>query len=51
MDGSDNWAYYDGDNYADVEKISPTISATFLPIFYGYLIRLISTGIEKVKNP
>ena len=40
-----------GNHYADVEKIGPAISVAFLPIFYGYLIRLISTGIEKVKNP
>ena len=38
-----------GNHYADVERIGPAISVAFLPIFYGYLIRLISTGIE--KNP
>jgi len=33
-----------------VEKIGPAVSIAFLPIFYGYLIRLISTGIEKSNN-
>ena len=36
-----------GNHYAEVEKIGPAVSIAFLPIFYGYLIRLISTGIEK----
>ena len=38
-----------GNHYADAEKIGPAMSVAFLPLFYGYLIRLISTGIE--KNP
>jgi flagellar motor component MotA len=38
-----------GNHYSDVERIGPAISVAFLPIFYGYLIRLISTGIEKVN--
>jgi len=39
-----------GNHHADNEKIGPAISIAFLPIFYGYLIRLISYGLEKVKN-
>ena len=36
-----------GNHYADTEKIGPAISVAFLPIFYGYFIKLISTGLEK----
>ena len=39
-----------GNHYADAEKIGPAISIAFLPIFYGYLIRIITTGLEKVNN-
>ena|SRR5210317_1859996 len=39
-----------GNHYADADKIGPAMSVAFLPLFYGYLIRLISTGIEKTNN-
>ena len=39
-----------GNHYADADKIGPAISVAFLPLFYGYLIRLISTGLEKINN-
>ena len=40
-----------GNHYADVEKNWPSYFSSIFTYFYGYLIRLISTGIEKVKNP
>ena len=39
-----------GNHYADADKIGPAMSVAFLPLFYGYLIRLISTGLEKINN-
>ena len=37
-----------GNHHVDAEKIGPAISVAFLPIFYGYFIKLISTGLEKI---
>ena len=39
-----------GNHHADADKIGPAISVAFLPIFYGYFIKLISTGLEKVGD-
>ena len=39
-----------GNHHADSEKIGPAISVAFLPIFYGYFIKLISTGLEKIGD-
>ncbi len=39
-----------GNNDAESEKIGPAISVAFLPIFYGYFIKLISTGLEKISD-
>ena len=39
-----------GNFQADSEKIGPAISVAFLPIFYGYFIKLISTGLENIGD-
>ena len=39
-----------GNHYAEAEKIGPAISVAFLPIFYGYFIKLISTGLENIGD-
>ena len=39
-----------GNHHADADKIGPAISVAFLPIFYGYFIKLISTGLEKIGD-
>ena len=39
-----------GNHYAESEKIGPAISVAFLPIFYGYFIKLISTGLESIGD-
>ena len=39
-----------GNHHADTDKIGPAISVAFLPIFYGYFIKLISTGLEKIAD-
>ena len=39
-----------GNHYANTENIGPAFSVAFLPIFYGYFIKLITTGLEKTNN-
>ena len=39
-----------GNHHVNTENIWPAFSITFLPIFYGYFIKLISTGLEKINN-
>ena len=39
-----------GNHHTDSEKIGPAISIAFLPIFYGYLIKLITVGLEENTN-
>ena len=39
-----------GNHHAESEKIGPAISVAFLPIFYGYFIKLISTGLESIGD-
>ena len=39
-----------GNHHTDSEKIGPAISIAFLPIFYGYLIKLIMVGLEENTN-
>ena len=34
----------------EMYAIGPAISVAFLPIFYGYFIKLISTGLEKIDD-
>ena len=36
-----------GNHHAESEKIGPAISIAFLPIFYGYFIKLITVGLEE----
>ena len=36
-----------GNHHADADKIGPAISVAFLPIFYGYFIKLVTVGLEK----
>ena len=36
-----------GNHHADAEKLVPSISIAFLPIFYGYFFKLISVGLGK----
>ena len=37
-----------GNHHAEADKIGLAISVAFLPIFYGYFIKLITTGLEKI---
>ena len=37
-----------GNHHSEADKIGPAISVAFLPIFYGYFIKLITTGLEKI---
>jgi Flagellar motor component len=39
-----------GNHYADADKIGPALSVALLPIFYGYFIKLFSTGLEKIND-
>ena len=39
-----------GNHHANTENIGPAFSVAFLPIFYGYFIKLITTGLEKTNN-
>ena len=36
-----------GNHHANTENLWPAFSIAFLPIFYGYLIKLITVGLEK----
>ena len=39
-----------GNHHSNTANIGPTLSVAFLPIFYGYFIKLITTGLEKTNN-
>ena len=39
-----------GNHYANTENIWPAFSVAFLPILYGYFIKLITTGLEKINS-
>jgi len=39
-----------GNHHADTDKIGPALSVALLPIFYGYFIKLFSTGLEKINE-
>ena len=39
-----------GNHHVNTEYKGPAFSVAFLPILYGYFIRLITTGLEKIKN-
>ena len=39
-----------GNHYVNTENMWSAFSVAFLPIFYGYFIKLISTGLEKNNN-
>ena len=39
-----------GNHDADAERAWPAMSIAFLPIFYGYFLKLISVGLEKIEN-
>ncbi len=36
-----------GNHYRNTENLWPAFSVAFLPIFYGYFIKLITIGLEK----
>ena len=39
-----------GNHHIESDKVGPAISIAFLPIFYGYVIKLISTGLENIGD-
>ena len=39
-----------GNHHANTENLWPAFSIAFLPIFYGYLIKLITVGLEKQNS-
>ena len=39
-----------GNHQVNTENIWPAFSSAFLPILYGYFIKLITTGLEKINN-
>ena len=39
-----------GNFHANTESMWPAFSVAFLPILYGYFIKLITTGLEKINN-
>ena len=39
-----------GNHQANTENIWPAFSVAFLPILYGYFIKLITTGLEKINS-
>ena len=39
-----------GNHHANTENPWPAFSIAFLPIFYGYLIKLITVGLEKQNS-
>ena len=38
-----------GNHHVKTENMWPAFSVAFLPIFYGYFIKLITTGLEKIN--
>ena len=39
-----------GNHNVNTENIGPAVSVAFLPILYGYFIKLITTGLEKIHH-
>ena len=39
-----------GNHNVNTENIGPAFSVAFLPILYGYFIKLITTGLEKIHH-
>ena len=39
-----------GNEHANTDSIWPDFSIAFLPLLYGYFIKIISTGLEKINN-
>ena len=39
-----------GNHHVNTENMWSAFSVAFLPIFYGYFIKLISTGLEKINS-
>ena len=39
-----------GNHHANTENLWPALSIALLPIFYGYLIKLITVGLEKQNS-
>ena len=39
-----------GNHQANTENIGPAFSVAFLPILYGYFIKLVTIGLEKINN-
>ena len=39
-----------GNHHVNTENMGPAFSVAFLPILYGYFIKLITTGLEKINN-
>ena len=39
-----------GNHHANTDKMLPSFSVAFLPLLYGYFIKIISTGLEKTNN-
>ena len=39
-----------GNFHANTENMWPAFSVAFLPILYGYFIKLITTGLEKINS-
>ena len=39
-----------GNHHANTENMGPAFSIAFLPILYGYFIKLVTIGLEKSNN-
>ena len=39
-----------GNHYGNTENMGPAFSIAFLPILYGYFIKLVTIGLEKSNN-
>ena len=39
-----------GNYHASTDDMWPAFSVAFLPLLYGYFIKIISTGLEKINN-
>ena len=39
-----------GNHHVGTENLWPAFSVAFLPLLYGYFIKIISTGLEKTNN-
>ncbi len=39
-----------GNHHGNTENMGPAFSIAFLPILYGYFIKLVTIGLEKINN-